>query len=211
MAANLAFLLVASAAPLAAQSRPQNTEDDARHYVRSFLEIRQQNVVMQQWDLSCGAAALATILTYQHNDPVPERTIAGTMLHKTSAKRVQEQLGFSLLDLKRFAERRGYEAMGYAQLTVQDLVEFGPTIVPLTLNGYSHFVVFRGVEGDRILFADPAFGNRSMPIAAFEDVWGGRIGFVVKKRDGRATVNRLAAEAGDFVFPQGAFLQSILR
>ena len=38
----------------------------AREPVQSLLEYRQRNVVIQKWDLSCGAAALATLLRYQH-------------------------------------------------------------------------------------------------------------------------------------------------
>ena len=44
--------------------------------VKSLLEMRHDNVVVQEWDLSCGAAALATILNYQYDDPVSEREIA---------------------------------------------------------------------------------------------------------------------------------------
>jgi len=33
--------------------------------VKSLLEMRRERVVVQEWDLSCGAAALATILHYQ--------------------------------------------------------------------------------------------------------------------------------------------------
>ena len=48
--------------------------------VKSLLEMRQNRVVVQKWDLSCGAAALATILNYQHGDPVPERQIARALI-----------------------------------------------------------------------------------------------------------------------------------
>jgi predicted double-glycine peptidase len=44
--------------------------------VRSLLEMRQQNVVVQQWDTSCGAAALATLLRYQHGLDAAEKEIA---------------------------------------------------------------------------------------------------------------------------------------
>ena len=44
--------------------------------VRSLLEMRQQNVVVQQWDTSCGAAALATLLRYQHGLAASEKEIA---------------------------------------------------------------------------------------------------------------------------------------
>src|SRR5205823_3175210 len=43
-------------------------ESDGRRAVRSLLAMRQEKVVVQKWDLSCGAAALATLLTYQHSE-----------------------------------------------------------------------------------------------------------------------------------------------
>jgi predicted double-glycine peptidase len=38
--------------------------------------MRRDRTIVQEWDLSCGPAALATLLTYQHGDPVSEREIA---------------------------------------------------------------------------------------------------------------------------------------
>jgi hypothetical protein len=46
-------LLAAAAGPAAARDPPP---------VRSLLELRQDRVVIQQWDNSCGAAALTTVL-----------------------------------------------------------------------------------------------------------------------------------------------------
>lgn len=166
--------------------------------VRSLLEARRENVVIQKYDLSCGAAALATMLTYQYGDRVTEREAALGMLRHTSAELVRQRLGFSLLDLKRYAMSRGFTADGYTDLTVDDLVNFGPTIVPVQLRGVSHFVIFRGVQGDRVLLADPAFGNRTMPVATFEQIWEGRIGFTISRTDGRPAPNLLAATRADF-------------
>lgn len=50
--------------------------------VRSLLEMRRERVVIQEGDLSCGAAALATILNFQHKDPVNEREIAIALMRK---------------------------------------------------------------------------------------------------------------------------------
>ena len=36
--------------------------------VRSLLEMRRENVVIQKWGLSCGAAALDILLRYEHGD-----------------------------------------------------------------------------------------------------------------------------------------------
>jgi predicted double-glycine peptidase len=179
--------------------------------VRSLLEIRQENVVVQQWDISCGAAALATILTYQHGDPVPEKKIAEAMLRRTDPLRVKVRGGFSLLDLKRFVESRGYIGDGYTQLTVEDLLKFGPTIVPVNLDGYNHFVVFRGVLGDRVLLADPAFGNRSVPLKRFQESWFQNIGFTVTRRDEASPPNRLMLQEYDFLSPTDMAMRAALR
>lgn len=72
--------------------------------VRSLQEIRQEGVVIQKWDTSCGAAALATVLTYSLNDPISEREVARGMLRMTEPLKVQHRGGFSLLDMKHFAE-----------------------------------------------------------------------------------------------------------
>ena len=43
-----------------------------RQPVRSVKELREENVVIQRLDYSCGSAALATIFSYYFGDPVSE-------------------------------------------------------------------------------------------------------------------------------------------
>lgn len=152
--------------------------------VRSLLEIRQERVVIQKWDVSCGAAALATVLTYSLNDPVSERQVAQGMLRATEPLRVKVRGGFSLLDLKRFAESRGFPAEGYRDLSIEELLDLESPIVPLTIHGYPHFVVVRGRRDGGIALADPAFGNRTMSSEKFLAAWREGIGFVVHGRRG---------------------------
>ena len=76
-------------------------------------------------------------------------------------------------------------------------------IVPINTYGYQHFVVFRGVLGNRVLLADPAFGNRTMLRSAFENAWIdfteiGHVGFVVRRRDGLIPPNQLEPNPSDF-------------
>jgi uncharacterized protein len=176
--------------------------------VTSLLEMRQDRVVVQQWDLSCGAAALATLLKYQHGDPVPEREIARGLMEREEYLEepllVRARQGFSLLDLKRYVDQRGYLGMGYGELTLADLIELAPIIAPVKLNGFNHFVVFRGAWGNRVLLADPAFGNRTMLMPKFEAAWLdygkiGKVGFVVARLDGARPPNQLAPRPTDFV------------
>jgi predicted double-glycine peptidase len=180
----------------------------ARERVRSLLEMRQDRVVVQKWDLSCGAAALATLLTYAHHDPASEREVAlgliGRPEYLANPELVRTSQGFSLLDLKRVAQGRGYRGLGYGQLALADLLELAPAIVPLQLAGYDHFVIFRGLRGDRVLLADPAWGNRTMPLERFEAAWlaspeFGRVAFVVARADGAPPPDRLTPRPEEFV------------
>ena len=176
--------------------------------VASLAEIRQQNVSIQEWDLSCGAAALATILNYQHGDFVSEREIATRLMSRAeyleSPILVRLRHGFSLLDLKQFVDDRGYNGVGLGELTLEHLIDRAPVIVPINVYGYQHFVVFKGTLGSRVLLADPAFGNRTMLRSAFENAWlefaeVGHVGFVVKRKDGLIPPNRLEPKPSDFV------------
>lgn len=205
----LRFVILASS--MLAFSSATAGEGGSRGPVRSLLEIRQDKVVIQRWDLSCGAAALATVLTYQHGDGVPEKTIAERMLQRTNPLRVRVRGGFSLLDLKRYVETRGYRGTGYRELVLDDLVAMGPTIVPVSFKGYDHFVVFRGVQDGRVLLADPAFGNRIVTVSAFEKAWKGGLGFVVQPPDGATVHGELAPLPKDFRLMPDAVVRSALR
>jgi len=148
--------------------------------VRSLQEIRHEGVVIQKWDTSCGAAALATVLTYSLYDPVSERDVARGMLKMTEPLKVKYRGGFSLLDMKHFAELRGYKGEGYRRLTLDGLLKLNSPIVPIVQYGNPHFVVVRGLDGrGRINIADPGFGNRTMSVPDFTAAWKDGIAFVV--------------------------------
>jgi predicted double-glycine peptidase len=179
--------------------------------VRSPLEIRREHVIVQQWDASCGAAALATLLTYQHGDAVDERTVAQGMLRTTTPLRVRHRGGFSLLDLKRYADSRGFRAEAYQQAAVADLEDFKPAIVPVNLTGFPHFVIYRGRVGDTVLVADPGYGNRILPAATFEAAWLDGIAFVVRRRDGQPPPNLLGVQQNDFNVAAPAAVRRLIR
>ncbi len=176
--------------------------------VISLLEQRQARVVMQSWDFSCGAASLATLLNFQHGDPVTEREIAIGLMSRdeyvANPMIVNLRRGFSLADLKLFVDARGYRGRGIGRLDMETLGERAPAIVPIVVNGSSHFVVFRGRRGSRVLLADPLFGNRTVTVEQFLDAWPdqgdfGRVGFVVERRDGLAPPDRLEPTDDDFL------------
>jgi predicted double-glycine peptidase len=180
--------------------------------VRSLLEIRRENVMIQNWDLSCGAAALGTLLRYEFGEPVTEKEIARGLMSRGEyiehPELVQIREGFSLLDLKRYVQTRGYKGLGFGQLDLNDLIERAPIMIPINALGYNHFVIFRGVMGDRVLLADPAWGNRTMTLDKFQRMWldygepMGHVGFVVERADGRRPLSRLPPRLSEFVMLQ---------
>jgi hypothetical protein len=143
--------------------------------VRSLVERRFENVVRQAYDVSCGAAALATLLRYYYGEQVTEREVIETMLELGNKEKIHKE-GFSLLEMKRFAERRGYVSRGYRIADVHKLGELKvPAISLVTVRGYAHFVVIKGVAQGQVFVADPAFGNRSRPLESFAQEWNGMV------------------------------------
>lgn len=155
--------------------------------VKSIQEIRHDRVVLQKWDKSCGAAALSTLLTFYLDIPVNETAIIGNMVRHGDPLRVRRRGGFSLLDLKRYVQRQGYQGQGYGGMSLAELVQFKtPAIVPIRTHGYDHFVIFVAQSRDRVVLADPAFGNLTLTARQFERVWQNGIAFMVFRDEVRA-------------------------
>lgn len=154
----------------------------AQRPIQSLLEYRQANVVIQRWDNSCGAAALATVLTYGRQFAVTEEEAARGMLRRTDPLKVRHRGGFSLLDMKRYASTLGFDADGYAELSLDELATMSWAIVPIRSRGYNHFVVVREIAAGEVHIADPGFGNYSLPVSRFLAAWQGQVGFLVGEK-----------------------------
>jgi len=161
---------------------------------KSMVDFKFIHVVRQRFDLSCGAAAVATLLTYFYGDQVEERSIIEETL-KFGDKAKIEKDGFSMLELKRYGERRGYVVQGF-RITKPDAI--GEIKIPfLTLvnnRGYNHFVIVKGVKDGTVFLADSAFGNRSRPLQEFKAEWEPII-LVFLSKDKRPN-NQFALDSG---------------
>lgn len=157
--------------------------------VRSLLETRFRATVRQQYDFSCGSAALATLLTHQYGLRISEEEAFREMYARGDQAKIRRE-GFSLLDMKRFLQGRGFEADGF-EASLQNLQEAGlPAIALISENGYLHFVVVKGLRHGRVLFSDPSAGERLLPLERFEQVWQHRLLFVIHNRRELARFNR---------------------
>jgi uncharacterized protein len=196
-----------------------STRADDRGPVKSLFEMRHEDVVVQKFDLSCGAAALATLLNFQFGDQVTEHEIAEGLIGRREyiahPQLVRVRQGFSLLDMKRYVDRRGYHGIGYGELKFADLVRLAPVIVPVSPVGYNHFVIFRGVVGDQVLLADPAFGNRTMSVEKFERVWIDfpvfkHVGFIITRDGKQSPPGQLAPRPDLFIAPAPSLVRQAL-
>ena len=146
--------------------------------VRSLKEARFTRVVKQQYDFSCGSAAVATLLSYHYDQPVSETQVFKEMFAVGDQEHI-ERYGFSLLDMKRYLESHNYVADGF-RISLSRLRELGvPAIALIQVKGYRHFVVVKGVDDSRVLLGDPARGVRSVNVKDFDAAWNG-IAFIVR-------------------------------
>lgn len=140
--------------------------------VVTWRDIPFRTVVRQQYDYSCGSAALATLLRYHFGESVGEAEIFQAMYAAGDQEKIRK-VGFSLLDMKRYLASRGYQADGYRVGLSQLEQARTPGITVIQVNGYRHFVVVKGVQKGRILVGDPAAGLKTYSEAEFAKVWSG--------------------------------------
>jgi predicted double-glycine peptidase len=152
--------------------------------VMSMLGRRFETVVRQQYDFSCGSAALATLLSFHYDDPQTEQTVFIGMFRDGAQDQIR-QLGFSLLDMKRYLAARGIAADGYRVTLDQIAKARTPGIALVNFNGYKHFVVIKGFEGSTLLLGDPSLGLRREDAATFAKQWNG-VFFVLNGRTATA-------------------------
>ncbi len=151
--------------------------DSAAVHVTSLRDMPFRTVVRQQYDYSCGSAALATLLTHHYGRRTGEAAIFQAMYAAGDQLKIRN-VGFSLLDMKRYLERQGLKADGY-RWSAEDLKRaHSPAIALITVGNYRHFVIIKGYRGGKLLVGDPAQGLKLYPIDEFERVWNGVV-FVV--------------------------------
>lgn len=162
--------------------------------VRSWKAMQEDRVVMQRFDYSCGAAALATLMKHYFGDEVSEAGVLGGILESLSAEAIadREENGFSLLDLKNYAVGLGYQAVGVKLKYVSLPKLKGPVLIHLERPDYKHFAVLKGVRGDRVFLADPSRGNIRLSIDRFAQEWTGVALVLGKKGFGTPTGHPLA-------------------
>ncbi len=134
--------------------------------VRSWKRLRDDRVVKQDLDYSCGAASLATLLNAHYGLNVSEEQLLKAM-DKDDGRA-------SFADMSRGLAQFGFKAQGFAA-TYEQLARLKmPVIIYVRHREDDHFSVLRGIDGGTVWLADPSLGNRTYSRAQFEAMWNTR-------------------------------------
>ncbi|MCH2212564.1 MAG: cysteine peptidase family C39 domain-containing protein [Fuerstiella sp.] len=184
------LLLTVLCRPTLAQYDGAPVRDGNRSFqkpVQNWIERRNRNILMQQRDFSCGAAILGTMMRYYWEDRVTEEILIEDLRQMLPQEELFERVenGLAITDLRRLAVRRGYLStigrVSFDQLTKSKI----PLIVGIVTNGYDHFVLFRGFDGEWVYLADPSRGNIRVPSWQFVREWQENAVLIVIKKGGK--------------------------
>jgi predicted double-glycine peptidase len=154
--------------------------------VTSWRDIPFRTVVRQQYDYSCGSAALATLMRFHYGVSVGEGEIFRAMFERGDQERIR-RVGFSMLDMRSFLETRGFTADGL-RLSLDRLATLNaPAIALITHDNYRHFVVVKGISDTHVLVGDPTFGLQTHTREEFEAMWNGVVLAIRRAPEGAAT------------------------
>ncbi|MCA9191782.1 MAG: C39 family peptidase [Planctomycetales bacterium] len=180
------FFVLCISPQLYAQTGRAPTRDGNRSFSRSVLSWREtklQNVVLQQRDYSCGAAAMATVLKYYWGKDIGELEILEALERTLKPEALKDRVenGLTMADMKIVADRMGYDAAVGKLDDVSKLAESKiPVIVAIQVErDLSHFVAVRGCANGYVYLADPFLGNLRMNSAEFARIWIDNAIFVV--------------------------------
>ena len=149
----------------------------------SWKELRTHNIVMQKRDYSCGAAALATMARYYLGDSVDEDFFLDKLDELLTHEEVLDRIknGLALSDLRRVADKTGYEAV-VTKLTFEKLADAKvPLLVGITDGEFKHFVVYRGTNFRWVYLADPIRGHIRLTPNEFNRQWQKNLALAISK------------------------------
>ncbi len=155
------------------------------HYsvpVKSYSEIVFGNVLRQKYDFSCGSAALASLLSFHYKTPSKEEDVFKVMFDNGDKKLI-EQKGFSLLDMKLYLESVGFKSDGF-NLPLDKIRKVGvPGITLVNFDGYLHFVVIKGMNNEFVIVGDPSRGTIKIKYSDFEQHYMGIVLLIRNKAE----------------------------
>lgn len=187
--------LCASLAALPARSEEAPAQEGPVRRPKSFLERKFDGVVGQTADFTCGAASVATILTFYWNRPTSEVEVLEIIRSRYTAEqwKNREGSGVSFDDLIFAAKKLGYEAAG-AEIALEDLPKLAaPVILHLDKGKFQHFSVLRRAASEVYYMADSIVGQTVLTQADLRPQYTGKALAIAKRKADLPTGTALSA------------------
>lgn len=145
----------------------------------SWVEQRDQGVVKQQRDYSCGAAAVATLLTYHWGREVSESDVLNAWLAQFSQAELSLQTfvdeGFSLWHIAVMGAPLGYDAQGL-QVPIASLAALKqPLLIYVEPFGQPHFTLVTEGSERGVWLSDPSWGRVHVGFSELRDWVDGEV------------------------------------
>lgn len=139
----------------------------------SWVEQRDQGVVKQQRDYSCGAAAVATLLTHHWGREVSESDVLNAWLAQFSQAELSLQAfvdeGFSLWHIAMLGEPLGYSARGLEVPLASLALLKQPLLIYVEPFGQPHFTLVTEGSELGVWLSDPSWGRVYVSLAELRD------------------------------------------
>ncbi|MFY3627415.1 C39 family peptidase [Achromobacter xylosoxidans] len=131
--------------------------------VQDWKSQRDRDITKQDFDFSCGAASMATLLQGAFGFSITELQLL-QLMDKQNGRASFEDMAQALQAL-------GFQAQGYSATFSQPKSLKIPVILYVKNRKYDHFTVLRGINQDTIWLADPSVGNQTLSRHQFLEMW----------------------------------------
>lgn len=171
-------------ATLPARAEETPKQESSVRRPRSYITRKFDGVIGQTADFTCGAASVATILTYYWGRQTTEIEVLDIIRSRyTDAQwKSREGNGVSFDDLIFAAGKLGFEAAG-AELSIDDLPKLAaPVILHLDKGKFQHFSVLRKAASDVFYMADSIVGQIVMTQSDLRSQYTGKALAIAKKK-----------------------------
>lgn len=190
-----AALCVSFAGGTPARSEGASAYEGAVRRPKSFIERKFDGVIGQTADFTCGAASIATVLTFYWNRPTSEIEVLEIIRSRYTAEqwKNREGNGVSFDDLIFATKKLGYEAAG-AEISLEDLPKLAaPVILHLDKGKFQHFSVLRRAASEVYYFADSIVGQTVLTQADLRPQYTGKALAIAKRKADLPTGSALSA------------------
>ncbi len=140
----------------------------AEFVVKSYQEIKNEKVVRQNYEESCGAASLATLINTLDDNNLTELDLLKTM---SGQKLYTDMVSFA--DLNDAVKKLGFQSKSYKiDRKILESIMSVPILVKIEDDPrFPHFVVIINHKGNYLQIFDPNYGEYISSKREFYSVW----------------------------------------